>query len=107
MGGSARNPRRLHLGPGKGTVQRVSLFRDQAFRNMFIAAAVSAGGTQVSFVAIPLMAVMVLNARSADVGVLGVVKSVALPFCCPGFRRASGWTECGCRPAAPIGRTRS
>jgi MFS family permease len=77
VGGSARNARRLHGGPGKGAGQRVSLFRDQAFRNMFVAAAVSTVGTQVSFVAIPLVAVMVLNATPAEVGLLGVVNTVA------------------------------
>jgi hypothetical protein len=44
---------------------------------MFIAAAVSMVGTQVSFVAIPLVAVMVLKATPAEVGSLGVVNTVA------------------------------
>ncbi len=44
---------------------------------MFIASAVSTMGTQVSFVALPLVAVTVLKATPAQVGVLGVVSTIA------------------------------
>lgn len=54
-----------------------SLLRNQAFRNVFAAAAVSTWGTQISFVAVPLVAVLALNATPNQVGLIGVLKTVA------------------------------
>jgi MFS family permease len=54
-----------------------SLFANQGFRNVFLAAAVSTVGTQVGFLAIPLLAVAVLNATPAQVGLLGVLNTLA------------------------------
>jgi MFS family permease len=54
-----------------------SLFTNQGFRSVFAAAAVSTVGTQISFLAIPLLAVIVLNATPAQVGLLGVFKTLA------------------------------
>lgn len=54
-----------------------SLFRDDGFRSLFSAAAASTVGTQVSFVAVPLVAVTVLGATPGQVGLLGVLKTVA------------------------------
>jgi predicted MFS family arabinose efflux permease len=76
-GGSASKLRWLRSGRPGGPAWKASLFRDQTFRNLFIAATVSMVGTQVSFVAIPLVAVSVLNATPAEVGVLGMVNTVA------------------------------
>jgi len=53
------------------------LFDNQAFRLLFIAAAVSKVGTQISFVALPLLAVIVLHASPAELGVLGVMNTIA------------------------------
>ncbi|MEO3820261.1 MFS transporter [Plantactinospora sp. B24E8] len=54
-----------------------SLFRDDGFRKLFSAAAASTAGTQVSFVAVPLVAVIALDATPGQVGLLGVLKTVA------------------------------
>jgi MFS family permease len=53
------------------------LFADQAFRLLFTAAAISKVGTQVSFVALPLVAIIALHASPAEVGVLGVMNTIA------------------------------
>jgi MFS family permease len=53
------------------------LFTNQGFRNVFVAASFSTVGTQVSFLAVPLLAVIVLNATPAQVGLLGVLKTSA------------------------------
>jgi hypothetical protein len=47
------------------------------FRRLFAAAAASTVGTQVSFVAVPLLAIAVLGAGPAEVGALGVLKTAA------------------------------
>lgn len=54
-----------------------SLLRENGFRRLFTANAVSALGNQVSFVAVPLVAVIALNASPGQVGALGVLKTVA------------------------------
>jgi predicted MFS family arabinose efflux permease len=69
--------------PGAGPVvdgqprREPSLFTSQSFRNVFAAAAVSTIGTQISFLAVPLLAVIVLNATPAQLGILGVLKTIA------------------------------
>ena len=45
-----------------------SLMRDDGFRGVFAAAAASTVGTQISFVAVPLLAITVLGATPAEVG---------------------------------------
>jgi MFS family permease len=47
------------------------------FRRLFAAAAASTVGTQISFVAVPLLAITVLGATPAEVGALGVLKTIA------------------------------
>lgn len=54
-----------------------SLLRDRTFRLIFGAAAVSTVGTHISFVAVPLVAVTSLNAGPGEVGLLGVLSTVA------------------------------
>jgi MFS family permease len=56
---------------------RWGLFANQGFRRVFAAAAASTVGTQVSFLAVPLLAVTVLNASPGQVGALGVLKTAA------------------------------
>ncbi|MFC5826717.1 MFS transporter [Nonomuraea insulae] len=46
------------------------LLRLRAFRNLFVAAAVSQLGSQISYVALPLLAVTVLGAGAGEVGLL-------------------------------------
>src|SRR5690349_15850861 len=53
------------------------LLREESFRKLFAAAAASTVGTQISFVAVPLVAVVALDATAAQVGLLGVLKTVA------------------------------
>jgi predicted MFS family arabinose efflux permease len=54
-----------------------SLLRSQGFRSVFTAAAVSTLGTQISFLAVPLLAVSALNATPAQLGALGILKTIA------------------------------
>jgi predicted MFS family arabinose efflux permease len=54
-----------------------SLFRDQSFRLLFAAAAVSMLGTQISLLALPLVAVIALNASPVEVGLLGTLSTAA------------------------------
>jgi len=54
-----------------------SLLRSQGFRSVFTAAAVSTVGTQISFLAVPLLAVTALDATPAQLGILGVLKTIA------------------------------
>jgi hypothetical protein len=66
-------------GPSVATPPRraSSLFTSQGFRSVFTAAAASTLGTQISFLAIPLLAVLVLNATPAQLGILGLLKTIA------------------------------
>lgn len=54
------------------------LLRDRGFRNLFAAVTVAAVGAQVSNVALPLVAVLVLNASEFEVGLLSALPSAAL-----------------------------
>jgi predicted MFS family arabinose efflux permease len=63
--------------PPRQPTAPASLFADQAFRLLFTAAAVSKVGTQISFVGLPLVAVIALHASPAEVGVLGVMQTIA------------------------------
>jgi MFS family permease len=62
-------------GPRRGG--EPSLLRSQGFRSVFAAAAVSTLGTQISFLAVPLLAVTALNATPAQLRALGVLKTIA------------------------------
>jgi MFS family permease len=53
------------------------LFSNRPFRLLFSAAAVSMLGTQVSLLALPLVAVITLNASPAQVGLLGALGTLA------------------------------
>lgn len=64
-------------GPARPAADAPSLFADEGFRLLFAAAAISRVGTQISFVAIPLVAVIALHASPAEVGVLGVMNTIA------------------------------
>src|SRR3954454_9333912 len=57
------------VGPPAGAPS--SLARNPSFRLLVLAAAVSMLGTQVGLLAIPLVAVIALNASAAEVGLLG------------------------------------
>lgn len=59
------------------TAATTPLVRDREFRLVFAAAAVSKLGTQVSYLALPLVAVSVLDASSGQVGLLGALSTVA------------------------------
>src|SRR5438045_3464172 len=63
---------------GSIAAQPRSLFRNRSFRLLFSAAAVSMFGTQVSLLALPLVAVIALNATPVQVGVLGTVSTAAV-----------------------------
>jgi len=54
-----------------------SLWRIQGFRRVFAAATFSHLGSEISFVALPLVAVIVLDASPAEVGALWMLKFVA------------------------------
>ena len=67
-----------------------SIFRNKEFRFLFTAAAVSKLGTQVSYLAVPLLAVLVLNATPAEVGLLGTLAT--LPYLLIGLP-AGAWVD--------------
>jgi hypothetical protein len=54
-----------------------SLWRNQGFRRLFSASTVSFMGSEITFVALPLVAVIVLNASPAEVGALWMLRFVA------------------------------
>jgi hypothetical protein len=54
-----------------------SLWRNQGFRRLFSAATVSYLGSEITFVALPLVAVIVLDASAAEVGALWMLRFVA------------------------------
>lgn len=58
--------------PGK-----IAIWRDVAFRWYFAAVACSLAGTQIAFLAVPLVAVVALDADAGQVGLLGVLGTVA------------------------------
>lgn len=53
------------------------VFRNRNFRRVFAAAAVSNLGTQISYLAVPLVAVLALNASAGEVGLLGTLSTAA------------------------------
>ncbi|MGW3199173.1 MFS transporter [Streptomyces sp. NPDC001118] len=54
-----------------------SLFRNRDFRLLFIASAGSKFGTEVGYVGMPIMAVLALHATPGQVGLIGVLSTVA------------------------------
>src|SRR6266508_801372 len=82
---AAQTPRPVgHPDPGSSAEAQPrpdqSLFRSQGFRSVFRAAAISTLGTQISFLAVPLLAVTALNATPAQLGILGALKTIAFPL---------------------------
>lgn len=63
--------------PGPAGSASGSVFANRDFRWVFTAAAVSKLGVQVSFVAVPLLAVLTLQASAGQVGLLGALSTVA------------------------------
>lgn len=54
------------------------LLRDPSFRNLFVASAVSQFGTQVGYVAMPLLAVTALDAGPGEVGLLSALATITV-----------------------------
>lgn len=67
---SWRSSRRVGQSP-------LQIFDNRNFRLVFAAAVASKFGIQVSYIAIPLLAVLTLNATAGQVGLLGVFSTVA------------------------------
>ncbi len=62
---------------GSGTHSPDRLFADSDFRRLFAADAVSKVGTQVSYLAVPLLALHAVNATARQVGFIGALGSLA------------------------------
>jgi hypothetical protein len=73
------------------TAQRQSLLHHRNFIRLWTAATVSLFGTQISLIAIPFIAAVLLGASAAEVGLLTTIEF--LPFCCSRSRPASGSTD--------------
>lgn len=58
------------------TLVDVPLLRLRAFRNLYVAGAVSQLGSQISYVALPLLAVTVLGAGAGEVGLLAALATL-------------------------------
>src|SRR6266508_5986483 len=65
--------------PG-GTVGRFGLLRHHDFRQLFFADTISQIGSQVTMLALPLVAVLALDATPLEVGVLAACESAAFAF---------------------------
>ncbi|MDF4251735.1 MFS transporter [Streptomyces sp. WMMB303] len=63
-------------GPGSAE-QKSGLMRDHDFRMLFSAAVVSKVGTHIGYIALPLVAIETLDASAGQVGVLGMLSTVA------------------------------
>lgn len=55
-----------------------TMLRDQDFRNLYLSSAVSAFGSQISYVALPLLAVTVLHAGPGEVGLLSALTTISV-----------------------------
>lgn len=74
----AEHPPTVDRPPETPTAPRQeSLFANQAFRRVFAAATASMVGTEITFVALPLVAISVLHAGPGEVGLLGVLETIA------------------------------
>ncbi|MDP4506655.1 MFS transporter [Nonomuraea sp. G32] len=60
------------------TVMDEPLLRFRGFRNLFVAGAVSQLGSQISYVALPLLAVTTLGAGAGEVGVLSALGTLTV-----------------------------
>ncbi|MGI5283910.1 MFS transporter [Nonomuraea polychroma] len=60
------------------TVMEEPLLRFRGFRNLFVAGAVSQLGSQISYVALPLLAVTVLGAGAGEVGLLAALGTLTV-----------------------------
>ncbi|MFD2354291.1 MFS transporter [Nonomuraea ferruginea] len=60
------------------TVAEPPLLHDPSFRNFYLASAVSQFGTQVGYVAMPLLAVIALNAGPGQVGLLSALTTITV-----------------------------
>jgi predicted MFS family arabinose efflux permease len=67
-----------------------SLFRNRHFRFLYVAAAISKLGTQISFLAVPLLAVLELHATPGQVGLLASLAT--LPYLLIGLP-AGAWVD--------------
>ncbi|GAA3248662.1 hypothetical protein GCM10020216_080220 [Nonomuraea helvata] len=54
------------------------LLRSRGFRNLFVAGAVSQFGSQISYVALPLLAVTTLGAGAGEVGLLSALGTLTV-----------------------------
>jgi MFS family permease len=75
-------PGRLSFAPvtapfGRQLRSYLGLLRHRDFRRLWLAQSVSALGTEVTFLALPLVAILVLNASAFEVAVLGATQFVA------------------------------
>ncbi|MFI6340821.1 MFS transporter [Streptomyces sp. NPDC050535] len=68
----------------------IQLFRDQGFRNLFAATTASAAGVSVARIAVPLTAVVALDATEFEVGLVSVF--LTLPFLLVGLP-AGAWVD--------------
>jgi MFS family permease len=68
----------------------LGLLRSHDFRQLFVADTISQVGTQVTLLALPLVAVLTLNARPFEVGLLATMES--LPFLLIGLP-AGAWVD--------------
>ncbi|MEU7852356.1 MFS transporter [Nonomuraea sp. NPDC049141] len=59
-------------------VAETPLLREPSFRNLYLASAVSQFGTQVGYVAMPLLAVTALNAGPGEVGLLSALTTITV-----------------------------
>ncbi|NRQ35372.1 MFS transporter [Nonomuraea sp. NN258] len=60
------------------TLTEAPLLRDRGFRNLFLATAVSQLGSQIGYVALPLLAVTALGAGAAEVGLLSSLSTLTV-----------------------------
>ncbi|QYC42340.1 enterobactin exporter EntS [Nonomuraea coxensis DSM 45129] len=60
------------------TAAQPPLLRDPSFRNLYLASAVSQFGTQVGYVAMPLLAVLALDAGPGEVGLLSALTTITV-----------------------------
>src|SRR5215467_11679620 len=74
----------------RGAMPRLGLLRSYDFRQLFVADTISQVGSQVTLLALPLVAVVALNASPFEVGVLAASES--LPFLLLGLP-AGAWVD--------------
>lgn len=88
-----RNEREQHAAAAAvatAPVESASVLRNRDFRFMFTAAALSTLGVQISYIAVPLLAVLTLHADAGQVGLLGTMATV--PYLLVGLP-AGAWVD--------------